>query len=43
MYIRSFCFRGGLGFLNCDNICMYVVNIQFVLFEFVCNSVYVDL
>ena len=24
MYFGSFCFRGELGFLNCDDICMCV-------------------
>ena len=43
MYFGSFCFRGDLGFLNCDDICMCVVNKQFQLLEFVFNSVYVDL
>ena len=37
------CFRGELGFLNCDDICMCVVNKQFQLLEFVFDSVYVDL
>ena len=32
-----------LGFLNCDDICMCVVNKQFELLEFVFDSVYVDL
>ena len=32
-----------LGFLNCDDICMCIVNMQFELMEFVFNSVYVDL
>ena len=31
----AFCFRGELGFLNCDDICMCVVNKQFDLLEFV--------
>ena len=43
MYFESICFRGELGFLNCDAICMCVVNEQFELLEFVFNSVYVDL
>ena len=30
----SFCFRGELGFLNCDDIYMCVVNKQFELLEF---------
>ena len=34
---------GELGFLNCDNVCMYVVNKQFKLLRFVSESVYVDL
>ena len=43
MYFGSFDFRGELGFLNCDDICMCVVNKQFELLEFVFESVYVDL
>ena len=43
MYFGCVCFRGELGFLNCDDICMCVVNKQFELFEFVFDSVYVDL
>ena len=38
-----FDFRGELGFLNCDDVCMSVVNKQFELLEFVFDSVYVDL
>ena len=38
-----FDFRGELGFLNCDNVCMCVVNKQFELLWFVSESVYVDL
>ena len=38
-----FGFRGELGFLNCDDVCMCVVNKQFELLEFVSESVYVDL
>ena len=34
MYFVSFCFRSELGFLNCDDICMCVVNKQFELLEF---------
>ena len=41
MYFGCFDFRGELGFLNCDDIC--VVNKQFELLEFVFESVYVDL
>ena len=43
MYFGCFGFRGELGFLNCDDICMCVVNKQFELLEFVFDSVYVDL
>ena len=43
MYFWCFGFRGELGFLNCDDICMCVVNKQFELPEFVSESVYVDL
>ena len=35
MYFGCFDFRDELGFLNCDVICMCVVNKQFELFEFV--------
>ena len=42
MHFGCVCFRGELGFLNCDDICMCVVNKQFVLLEFVFDSVYVD-
>ena len=42
MYFGCVCFRGELGFMNCD-ICMCVVNKQFELLEFVFDSVYVDL
>ena len=34
---------GELGFLNCDDVCMCVVNKQFELLEFVSESVHVDL
>ena len=43
MYIGCSCFRGELGFLNCDVICVCVVNKQFELIEFVFDCVYVDL
>ena len=43
MYFGCFDFRGELGFLNCDDICMCIVNKQFELLEFVFESVYVDL
>ena len=35
MYFGCFGFSGELGFLNCDDICMCVVNKQFELLEFV--------
>ena len=43
MYFGCFGFRGELGFLNCDDVCMCVVNKQFELLEFVFDSVFVDL
>ena len=43
MYFRCVCFRSELGFLNCDDICMCVVNKQFELLEFIFDSVYVGL
>ena len=43
MYFGCFDFRSELGFLNCDDIYMCVVNKQFELLEFVFESVYVDL
>ena len=43
MYFGCCGFRGELGFLNCDDVCMCVVNKQFELLEFVFDSVYVDL
>ena len=42
MYLWCFDFRGEIGFLNCDDVCMCVVNNQFELLEFVFESVYVD-
>ena len=42
-YFGCVCFRGELGFLNCDDIYMCVVNKKFELLEFVLDSVYVDL
>ena len=33
--VACVCFRGELGFINCDDICMCVVNKQFELLEFV--------
>ena len=38
-----FGFRGELGFLNCDDVCMCVVNKQFELLKYVSESVYVEL
>ena len=35
MYFWCFGFRGELGSLNCDDVCMCVVNKQFELLEFV--------
>ena len=43
MYLGCVFFRGELGFLNCDDIFMCVVNKQFELLEIVFDSVYVDL
>ena len=43
MYFGRFWFRGELGFLNCDDIGMCVVNKQFELLEVFFDSVYVDL
>ena len=43
MYFGCVCFRVELGFLNCDDICMRVVNKQFELLEFVFDSVYMGI
>ena len=43
MYFWNVGFRGELGFLNCDDICMCAVNKHFELLEFILDSVYVDL
>ena len=43
MYFGCFGFRGELGFLNFDDVCICVVNKQYELLEFVSESVYVDL
>ena len=43
MYFWCFGFRHELGFLNCDDVFMFVVNKQFELLGFVSESVYVDL
>ena len=42
MYFWCFGFRGELGFRNCDDVCMCVVNKQPELLEFVSESVYVE-
>ena len=34
MYFMSFCVKGELGLLNCDVICMCVVNMQVELLDF---------
>ena len=41
--VMYFGFRGELGFLNGDDVCMCIVNKQCELREFVSESVYVDL
>ena len=43
MYVGCCGFRGELGFLDCDAVCMCVMHKQFELLEFVSESVYVDL
>ena len=43
MYVGCFGFRRELGFLNCDDVCMCVMNKQFVILELVSGSVYADL
>ena len=43
MYFGCFGFKGESDFLNCDDVCMCVVNKQFELLEFVSESGYVDL
>ena len=43
MYFGCFGFRSEHGFLNCDDVCMCVLNKQFQLLDFVSESVYVDL
>ena len=42
MYFGCFDFRGELGFLKCDDVCMCGANQQFQLLKFVFDSVYVD-
>ena len=43
MYFVMFCFRGDICFLNCDDICICVVNKHFGLLKFVFDSIHVDL
>ena len=43
MYFGCVCSRCEHGFLNCDDICMCVVNKLFEFLDFVFNSAYVDL
>ena len=43
MYFLCVCFRGELGFLDCDAICKCVVNKHFELLEFILYYVYVGL
>ena len=43
MYFGCVCFRGKIGFLNYDDVCMCVVNKQPELLEFVFDSVHADL
>ena len=43
MYFECVFFMGELGFLNCDDICMCVVNKQFEHLEFEFDSAYADL
>ena len=43
MYSWCFDIRGELGFLNCDDVYMCIVNKQFELIVFIFESVYVDL
>ena len=43
MHFGCVCFRGEFGFLNCDDICMCVVNKQYERLEFVFAHGYVDL
>ena len=43
MYFGCFGFRGELGFLNCDDVCLCFMNKHFELLEFVYESVYVGL
>ena len=43
MYFECLDFKGEIGFLNCDDVCMCVVNKQVELLKFVSESDYVDL
>ena len=43
MYFGCFGLWDELSFLNCDNVCMCLVNKQFELLGFVFDSVYVDM
>ena len=43
MYFGCVCFRGEVGFLNYEDICMCAVKNRFELLEFVFDSVYVEL
>ena len=43
MYFGCVCLRGELSVLNCDEVCMCVVNKHFEVLKFVFDSVYVDL
>ena len=43
MYFGCIYFRDKLGSLDCDDICMCVVNKKFELLKFIFDSVYVDL
>ena len=42
MYFGCFGLWGELGFLNCDDVCMFVVKKQLELLEFDFDSVHVD-
>ena len=43
MYFGFVCFRVELGFLNCEDSCLCVLNKKFELLKFVFDSVYVDM
>ena len=43
MHFGCVCFTNKFGFLNYDDICIYIVDNQFEPLEFVFDSVYVDL